>query len=282
VRKTLKISLLVLVALGLAGVAWFLARPKIAQAPDSSQPVEVVSTQSQTPLKFAVLSDIHSDLTNLSKALTKVKTDGDQFIIVTGDLTEVGTLKELTAVKTALDQSGLTYYAVPGNHDYWQSRNLSQPLFQQIFGYTYTSLTFSNHGGKIAADYELVLVDNGDDYKGIDGAQGQWLASQLATCHVVTCLVFMHEPLSHPTGPHVMGETTPAVAAQVPGLVKELVDANVKELFVGHLHYSSHYTKDGLTTTIVGAVTKDRNWQTPRFLEVTLEQPLGEREVVIE
>jgi 3',5'-cyclic AMP phosphodiesterase CpdA len=278
VIKTIKVALLAVTVAVLAIFLWGVVWPKVAVAPTG----EFSRSTTSVPLKFAVLSDIHSDLPNLTKALNQAKNDQVSLVIVTGDLTDVGTVAELAAVKKTLTASGLPYYVVPGNHDYWQSRNLDQNVFKQVFGASYSPQTIYYGHGILSKEVMLVLVDNGDDYSGLGSEQWAWLRQELTSCHQIRCLVFMHEPLNHPSSEHVMGEGHPAVATEAATLRQTLVAAGVKDLFTGHLHSSHRYVLDGLTTRIVGAVATARNWQTPRFLEVTVGDPLVEREVVIE
>ncbi len=83
---------------------------------------EVVGeTKSAAPVKFkfAVVADSHKDTANLQKALAQAQQEGVKFVIIMGDLSDVGTIEELTATKNVLDASGLTYYVAAGDHDLW-------------------------------------------------------------------------------------------------------------------------------------------------------------------
>lgn len=255
--------------------AWLLARTSGVVNPKSTASLEIPGPESLTPtLKFAVLSDIHSDLPHLSKALGKVRGDSDRFLIVTGDLTTVGTTAEFQDVKKALDNSGIKYHAIPGNHDWWGSNASGRDIFNEVFGPDYQS--FKTDG------YKFILIDNADPV-GMDSTEMSWIKESVGECRLVKCLVFMHEPLNHPTSDYTMGQESTASAVQANSLITEFKEAGATTIYAGHLHSSSHYTLDGLTTTIVGAVTSDRNWQTPRFLEVTVGQKdLVEKEVVLD
>jgi len=210
--------------------------------------------------KFAVFSDIHSNYKNLEKALAIAKSEQVEFIVITGDLTTVGNKSELLKVKNILDSNSLKYYAIPGNHDLWLSRKIKANIWQEVFRTEYQS--FKNQNQK------FILINNGEEYVGISKEQWQWLEAELQECPQIICLVFMHEPLNHPSSIHVMGEQNLAVASQAAKLVKMLNNNQVKEVFAGHLHFSSTYEIDGIKTTIIGAVTDDRNPQLPRFLEI--------------
>ena len=220
---------------------------------------------------FAVISDIHSDYKNLQKTLSKIKEDKMSFVIAVGDLTTLGKMEELIEIKAVLDQSGLPYYIVPGNHDLWSAKTLINP-FKDVFGADYQSFKKAN--------VKFILINNGDGSVGIDQKQKTWLDKELVDCPQLYCLVFAHMPLNNPTSKHVMGEDSSLVAGQADLLVGELVNAQIKELFAGHIHYLSTYTLDGLKTTTDGAILDN-----PRFVEVTISQPetkLEEKQVWLE
>jgi len=219
-------------------------------------------------LRFVVMSDVHSDWKNFQKALETVK-GSEGLVIITGDLTTIGTKNELIEAKKILDESGLRYYVIPGNHDVWWGRKYKKDVWGEVFGDSFKSFK--------EGETKFILINNGDALQGFEGVGGNgekqmdWLKEETAECPKIYCLVFMHMPLNHPNSLHVMGEENPLVASEA-GEIKELLKKNgVKEIFAGHLHFSSSYEIDGLRTTIVGAVTSDRNLQSPKFLEVQWE-----------
>ena len=77
---------------------------------------------SQSSFKFAWLSDIHIGYPNAEEDLIRSVNDINSFYdidftIVSGDITAVGSLSELTLTKTILDELDKPYYIIPGNHD---------------------------------------------------------------------------------------------------------------------------------------------------------------------
>jgi 3',5'-cyclic-AMP phosphodiesterase len=211
---------------------------------------------------FAVISDIHSDYNNLQRTLDRIRTDKIDFMVIVGDLTTLGKMEELIEIKTILDSTGIPYYVIPGNHDLWSIKTQINP-FADIFGSDYQSFQKGN--------VKFILGDNGDGLIGIDQRQKTWLDKELTDCPKIYCLVFMHEPLNNPTSKHIMGEDSILVASQAGLLVKQLVVAQVKQLFAGHIHYLSTYTLDGLKTTTDGAIKAN-----PRFIEVFVHnQPIS-------
>jgi 3',5'-cyclic AMP phosphodiesterase CpdA len=226
------------------------------------------------------MADIHLDEESFKIALEKAKADGEDFVIVVGDLTSLGKKEELLAMKKVLDESGLKYYAVPGNHDLWSGNPEKANLFRQVFGPDFQS--FKRGSSK------FILVNNGS-FLGIKAIvaengqrQGDWLQEEVSECAVIDCLVFMHMPLNHPRSWHVMGEESAKVSLEAKEWVKTLVENKVKEVFAGHLHFYSQYNLEGLETTVVGAVTGSRNPQSPKFLEVVKEgKNLDKKEVFL-
>ncbi|MDO9028032.1 MAG: metallophosphoesterase, partial [Candidatus Roizmanbacteria bacterium] len=115
------------------------------------------------PISFAVISDIHSDYLNLEKVLAKIKDDNMEFVIVAGDLTTVGGLKELEKVKDILDKSNLTYYVIPGNHDYYQKTKLTN-YYQEVYRSSYESFQINKT--------RFILIDNASS---VDQTQSDWI-----------------------------------------------------------------------------------------------------------
>lgn len=232
-----------------------------------TNPVKEITPTSkgpQSPIAFAVISDIHSDYDALQKTLDRIRADNIQFIIIAGDLTTVGGREELKQVKKILDDRKITYYAVPGNHDLWAGIGGSD-IFREIFGSDYQSFRIDK--------VKFILINNGNGIIGVGKNQRVWLEKELANCPKLYCLVFAHMPLNNPVVSHVMGENSPIVASQSAGLIKEMVKFQVKELFAGHVHYLSSYGLDGLQTSTDGVIYTNNKTQNSRFLEIKIILP---------
>ncbi len=257
VLKKLAVFLLIIIFLA---AGFFLLR-NYAQRP-LVVPLVSVSRPTESWSKFAVFSDIHSDVKNLEKALEMVKKDGMEIVVVTGDLTTLGKKEELMAIKKILDQSGLEYYVVSGNHDLWFGKQIKKDVFNEVFGKQLPDFQKGN--------VKYILINNGDEDKGIDSLPT--VEQQVKDCPKIYCLVFLHEPLNHPYSKHIMGESDTAVASQAGLLVNMFHLYQIKEVFAGHLHFSSTYELNGLKTTIVGSLSSERNTQLPRYLEILNEK----------
>jgi len=221
--------------------------------------------------KFAVMGDIHEDYINFEKALLKAKENGAEFIIIDGDLTTVGEQKQLQKIKDYLDKNGLSYYVIPGNHDIWLGRKVKDDIFSDIFGSSYQS--FKIEGVK------LILIDNGDTINGLNRFDGRdqevWLKRELEECLQIYCVVFSHIPFEHPTSTYIMGDDSDKVASQAARLKETFKADNVNTFYAGHLHFSSEYEIEGRKTTIVGAVASERNFQSPKFMEISITNKAG-------
>ena len=91
------------------------------------------------PFKFALITDTHIGSPNNNEDLQRTVDDINQnmpeieFAIVSGDVTEFGSDKELTIAKNILDQLNVPTYVIPGNHDSnWSESGTNS--FLTIFG----------------------------------------------------------------------------------------------------------------------------------------------------
>jgi outer membrane protein assembly factor BamB/predicted phosphodiesterase len=92
------------------------------------------------PFRFAFISDTHIGSPNgsaeedLRRTVADINAmDNIDFVVLTGDITELGTNKELATAKRILDSLHVPYYIIPGNHDtgWSESGGLG---FTQTFG----------------------------------------------------------------------------------------------------------------------------------------------------
>lgn len=237
-----------------------------------SQTKEDQTTANPSALfKFLVVADSHSDNKNLAKAISQAKKGSNlSFIIGLGDYTEVGTLAELGTAKKVFDEPSLRYFLVAGDHDQWDSRDKQldpKNNFRQVFGPSYQSFVYNN--------YLFLLLDNSDNYKGISTDQSAWITNELEKAKqdkLKGILVFLHEPLYHPSSDHAMGKVEKSLKLQAESLIFELKKAEIKAVFAGDTHYFSQYeepvTKISMYT--IGAVVTQRNPQLPRYAIISI------------
>lgn len=93
------------------------------------------------PFRFAFISDTHIGSPNGSaeEDLRKTVADINQmtdvaFVVLTGDITELGTTEEIKMAKAILSELKIPYYIIPGNHDTGWSES-GGVAFVQVFGY---------------------------------------------------------------------------------------------------------------------------------------------------
>ncbi len=241
----------------------FLNNQKVIK--DAQVAPEQVHTNSPLLYRFAIVTDSHNDNQNLKKALTQAKAANAQFVIGLGDFTNVGTEGELADAKAVLDTSELPYYVTAGDHDLWDSRDKGLPAskdFNDLFGATYQSFSFKNT--------RFILIFDSDNYLGLDSGQLSWIDEKLAALDSEKpplTLVLTSSPLYHPSSDHVVGKTNPELKKQAEELTQKFKAAGVAEIIAGDTHFYTRYSdpKTDLKMTTVGAITSDRNPQSPRY-----------------
>ena len=102
------------------------------------------------PFRFAFISDTHIGSPNggaeedLRRTIADINSlQGIAFVIVTGDVTELGTDAEIKLARQILDSLHIPYYVIPGNHDTGWSES-GGVSFKTIFGYD--SFSFEHNG----------------------------------------------------------------------------------------------------------------------------------------
>ena len=227
--------------------------------------LDLSPTEVPREYKIAFMADIHNDTDSLARALVVAKQEGVDRVVLVGDLTNKGDEKYLLKVKEIMDTSGLKYSAVPGNHEY------SLANFRKIFGANY---------GIVEEDLvKLILIDN-SYWRGMNEEQVKWIEEAVAGCKIKTCVAVMHKPLNNLFSSHVMGESNEKAAQQARWLRQLIIDSGVKRVVAGHLHYSSSYELEGIRTDLVGAISVERNTQSPRFMILKISPVEIERKVV--
>lgn len=232
---------------------------------------EPIKTTTPTPtieedkVKVAIMADIHNDSEELTYLLGQTKERQTEMVVLAGDLSNDGSEEEMLTIKKTADESGLVWVAIPGNHE----RSLK--IFKSIFGADYRSLR--------VGEIKLILINNAY-YGGLGEEQKRWLEAEVKECQERVCLAVMHKPLNNLFSKHVMGENSEKVTAEATWLRELLINAGVKMIAAGHLHYASSYVLEGIRTDIVGAVSGVRNNQGPRYTELMIGRNNIERRVV--
>ena len=102
--------------------------------------LSITSNGQITPFRFAFVTDTHIGSPNGSpeEDLRRTVRDINQqtdlaFVLVTGDITEMGTDAEIRLAKSILDSLNIPWYPIPGNHDTGWSESGGQS-FIRLFG----------------------------------------------------------------------------------------------------------------------------------------------------
>lgn len=148
--------------------------------------------------KFAFLSDTHIGSPNGSAEADLRRTIGDinamndiDFVVITGDITELGSAKELALAKKILDSFRLKYYIIPGNHDTGWSESGGQE-FTSVFGND--KFSFEHKGIRFIGCASGPYVRMSDGH--IPRSHLNWLDKELKTLKKDQPLIFLnHYPM---------------------------------------------------------------------------------------
>ena len=199
---------------------------------------------------FALLTDTHISTSNpkpmedLQRSIADINRNPDiEFVVVTGDLTESGDRASIQAIKDALDQLRVPYYAASGNHETtWSESGVMD--FTRIFGdsrfaFAHAGAYFIgfNSGPVIRmADGHVAPQDIAWLKHNLDSiSQLSTLNSQLSTTPI---FVFTHYPLRN-------GDVDNWY--EVTDVLREY---NVQCVMGGHYHRNLIFDCDGITDVL--------------------------------
>lgn len=104
--------------------------------------IQEIDSSANKPFKVALISDTHYHFNNLADAIADINRKEEYaFIIVTGDITENGLLKEFELFHSIMSASKIPYVAVIGNHDHLSN---GATIYRQIYGPLNYSFVFGN------------------------------------------------------------------------------------------------------------------------------------------
>lgn len=149
-------------------------------------------------IRFAFLTDIHVVPGNeqekaLQRAVDEINTSNFDFVVVTGDLTNMGSDIELENVKSILDNIKIPYHVIPGNHE----TNWSESA-----GITFSRLWGNDRFSFTSGNYRFIGYSTGPYMKMGDGLvkneDVNWLSDELErwTNAGQTVINLAHYPLT--------------------------------------------------------------------------------------
>ena len=111
--------------------------------------ISFLSEAQLKPFRFAFISDTHigspdgSPEEDLRRTVRDINAMTDiAFVVLTGDITELGTNEELKLAKQILDSLHVKWYIIPGNHDTGWSES-GGVMFTTVFGYDKFSFEYN-------------------------------------------------------------------------------------------------------------------------------------------
>lgn len=153
-----------------------------------------------SPFRFAFISDTHIGSPNggAEEDLRRTVADinsmrGIDFVVITGDITELGTNEQIKLAKRILDSLNVPYYIIPGNHDTGWSESGGQ-TFTTVFGGD--KFHFTHNGLHFLGCASGPYVRMSDGHVPRDAVN--WLQQQLKGISTTEPVVFLnHYPLDN-------------------------------------------------------------------------------------
>ena len=213
--------------------------------------------------QFAVVADSHENETSFPMVLERIKGEAVDFLIHLGDLVNAGEFEKLKQAKSFLDNTGISYYVIPGDHDYnWQPEH-SLANFKEVFEAEQIYSSFEYNG------VLFVLLDNSDNSDEVDVAQTKWLKEQLSAINnkqltISNLFVFSHKPFSSLYFPDKVDPNG--------GTILELLaEYKATQVFSGNVHTFARYSdsQTGVGITTIGAAGTYKN-SLPQYVLVSV------------
>ncbi len=171
----------------------------------------------QARFSFAVTSDPHVHYTELRSTLDHITTDtAIHFILVCGDITDGGDLKEMKRYVEEMERPGIPFVTIMGNREHI---GLGRITFEEMFG--------GRNSQFVAGGVRFVLFDNVVKESDLP-VDFDWLRTTLAAPYEGPTIIAMH--------------IQPTDGSQLsPGHLEELnnimAEHRPDHVFMGHNHY---------------------------------------------
>lgn len=201
---------------------------------------------------FALLTDTHISTSNprpmedLQRSIADINQNSSiEFVVVTGDLTENGDLASIQAIKNALDQLNVPYYAASGNHETtWSESGVMD--FSRVFGDS--RFAFPHN------DMYFIGFNSGPVIRMADGHVAPqditWLKHNLDSVSAAgntPIFVFTHYPLRNGDVDNWYDVTD------------VLRQHNVQCIMGGHYHRNLHFDCDGISDVLNRSNMRDKD-----------------------
>lgn len=162
--------------------------------------IGVTSWAQVSPFRFAFVTDLHIGSPNgapeedLRRTVRDIVAMNDiAFVLLTGDITELGTNEEIALAKAILDSLDVPWYIIPGNHDTGWSES-GGVSFIKAFGYD--KFSFSYNGVQFLGCASGPYVRMSDGHVPRDAVN--WLEKELKKLSPTDPLIMVnHYPLDN-------------------------------------------------------------------------------------
>lgn len=214
-------------------------------------------------LKVGLIADSENDWVYMKLALNELESRGVTDAFHLGDITSLGVPSDLLIAKDYFEKSGIKVYPIPGDRDLWKSRGIE--AFENTFGASYGAFDISG--------VKFLVIDNSDEYEGIDDTQYSFIKENIAGSK----FVLLHNPVYFGVRSlwgKGMGEYSETVDEQRKSLLKIIRDStSVNAVFAGDQHLFSENSDEDrkdLMYYIIGSISSERNIERPNFAILTV------------
>ncbi|MFC1722416.1 metallophosphoesterase family protein, partial [Patescibacteria group bacterium] len=207
--------------------------------------------------KIAFIADSENNNISLEKVLMSIKKEGAHSVFFLGDYTAWGSIQELEKARNVMDNSGVTYYSLPGDHDLGQS-----------IGPENYNIVFANKQETVVEikGTKFLLLNNSANKTLISASKIDFFETELSDAD----FVLLSQPLYHHGGPSILrpimgyltidGELARVadVNEQAGDLIALVRNSDVKAIFAGDHHsfsVSQDKVRQDLMHIVIGAVT---------------------------
>lgn len=206
--------------------------------------ISIVTLSAQTEtFRFAFFTDIHIGTEtapkDLSDAINDVNSRNDiDFVLINGDVTELGTNAQLDEAKSMLDRLNIPYHAISGNHETKWSES-GNTYFSAIFGDN--KYAFEHKGVQFIGVTSGPLLRMGDGH--VSPYDMRWIANTLENMRNE------NTPVIFATHYQLMDDMDVAE-----DLISTLCPYNVLVALCGHGHRNRLMPVDNITNVMCRAV----------------------------
>jgi hypothetical protein len=221
---------------------------------------------------FLVCGDPHGR-TDLLQEIIGQRREGE-FLVIVGDLTSGGSIKEMQKMKDFLDASGTDYYVIPGDNDMPKGDPSS---FRAVFGPDYYVRDMQ--------DSHLVFLDNAISGVGCPDEELAWLREDLAAEEGRVVIGFAHVPPGAPVRMENPGDMRWKEEESSREALDILRQAGAPVLYCGHLHVYMLFSSGPPRVVVTGGAgapphLSEESGGYHHFLRVTVKGDQASEEVI--